>query len=148
MPHSKDIKLFWHKYNESNESVVELITKIDAKTGKHTGQGWKVAYYYRQEEPNHVGFFNGNIDENNEISGSNVTFVYPVFETVLYGQFDNGTMIKAFKGKITAYKCVDGVLDLKIKIKADSPIHFFDPPTTTRLSSNVNRLVFNVANLE
>ena len=109
------------------------------------GKGWKVAYHYLQEEPYHAGFFYGTINENNEIYGNNVTFVYPDFETVLTGQFDNGTMFEAFESKITAYKCTDGILDLKIKMKTESPIHYFDPPTTIRISSNVSTEGMNLA---
>ena len=106
-PHEKRIKILWRKYKGNQENIMELITKIDEETGLHLGKGWKVAYHYKQEEPYHAGFFYGKIDENNEISGSDVTFVYPDFETVLTGQFDNGTMLKALEGKITGYKCID-----------------------------------------
>ena len=137
--HAKGTKILWKKYQGNQENILELITKMDEETGLHLGKGWKVAYHYRQEEPYHAGFFYGKINENNEISGRNVTFVYPDFETVLTGQFENGTMIEAFEGKITAYKCTDGVLDLKIKIMTESPIHYFDPATTIRITSNVSK---------
>ena len=137
-PQTKGIEILWQKYKKNQENIVEIITKIDDKTGKYMGKGWKIAYHYQHQEPYHAGYLYGTIDENNKISGSDVTFVYPDFETILFGEFDNGAMITALEGKITAYKCVHGVLDLKIKIKTDSQIHNFDPPTTIRISSNVS----------
>ena len=143
--HAKGIKVLWKKYQGNQENILEFITKMDEETGLHLGKGWKVAYHYRHEEPYHAGFFHGKIDESNEISGRNVTFVYPDFKTVLFGQFDNRTMLEAFEGKISAYKCTDGILDLKIKIKIESPIHYFDPPTKIRITSNVSTKGMNLA---
>ena len=65
-----------------------------------------------------------------------MTFVYPDFNTVLIGEFNNGTMIEAVEGKIVAYKCKDEVLQIKTKVKIESSVYKHDPPTTLKISSN------------
>ena len=114
----------------------ELDLNFIPYSGKHVGNGWKIAYHYEDEEPYHSGYFYGPINDQEVISGTDVTFVYPDFNTVLIGEFDNGTMIEAIEGNIVAYRCTDEILHIKTKAKTDSPVYKFDPPTTLKISSN------------
>ena len=110
-------------------------------TGKSIGKGWKVAYHYDEEQEYHGGYFYGYVNDQNQVSGDNVIFVYPDFDTALIGQFINQTMIKAQEAKIIAYKCQNGLIDIKTKIKTKSPIFKYDPATDIKISENVSIII-------
>ena len=85
----------------------------------------------------------GTIDEKNLIYGSDIIFVYPDFKTVLVGEFvdsldEETEMISAKEGRISAYKCQNGILDIKVKLKYNSPNFKYDPPTFARISNDVS----------
>ena len=118
--------------------------------------GWKTAFHYDDEEELfHSGYFYGKINDKNLLEGNNIAFVYPDFETALVGKFvdevdnDEIKMISAKEAKIVAFKCQNGLVDLKIKSKSDSPIFKYDPPSLARISKNVspNHLYFLMAHL-
>ena len=108
--------------------------------------GWKTAFHYDDDEEElfHSGYFYGKIDNKNLLEGNNIAFVYPDFETALVGKFvdednnDEIKMISAKEAKIVAFKCQNGMVDLKIKSKSDSPIFKYDPPSLARISKNVS----------
>ena len=107
--------------------------------------GWKTAFHYDDdEELFHSGYFYGKINNKNLLEGNNIAFVYPDFETALVGKFvdevdnDEIKMISAKEAKIVAFKCQNGLVDLKIKSKSDSPIFKYDPPSLARISKNVS----------
>ena len=69
--------------------------------------------------------------------------MYPDFQTVLVGEFvdsldDETEMISTKEGRISAYKCQNGILDIKVKLKYDSPNFKYDPPTVARISNDVS----------
>ena len=105
--------------------------------GKPIGNGWKVAYHFKEEEEHHGGYFYGPVNSQNQISGKNLIYLYPDFDTVLFGTFNEGKMVQAREAKIIAYKCQNGILDIKIKNKINSPLLKYDPPTVARISQNV-----------
>ena len=108
--------------------------------------GWKTALNYNDEEIFHSGYFYGQINNQNLLEGNNIVFVYPDFETALVGKFvdsvnDEIMMVSAKEAKIVAFKCQNGLVDIKVKLKSDSPespIFKYDPPSLARISNNVS----------
>ena len=47
-------------------------------------------------------------------------------------------MVSAKEGSISAYKCQNGILDIKVKLKYNSPNFKYDPPAVARISNNVS----------
>ena len=106
--------------------------------------GWKTAFHYDDdEEIFHSGYFYGQINNQNLLEGNNIVFVYPDFETALVGKFvdsvnDEIMMFSAKEARIVAFKCQNGLVDIKVKLKSDSPIFKYDPPSVARISNNVS----------
>ena len=105
---------------------------------------WKTAYHYDYKEIFHSGYFYGKINNQNLLEGNNIVFVYPDFETALVGKFidkinnDEIKVVSAKEARIVAFKCQNGMVDLKVKLKSDSPIFKYDPPSVARISKNVS----------
>ena len=69
--------------------------------------------------------------------------MYPDLKTVLVGEFvdsldEETRMVSAKEGSISAYKCQNGILDIKVKLKYNSPNFKYDPPAVARISNNVS----------
>ena len=69
--------------------------------------------------------------------------MYPDLKTVLVGEFvdsldEETRMVSAKEGSISAYKCQNGILDIKVKLKYNSPNFTYDPPAVARISNNVS----------
>ena len=65
--------------------------------------------------------------------GENIAFIYPDFETVLLGNFQNGVMIAAKPTKILAERCKNGIKELKFAHpKENEPIFKYERPTDLR----------------
>ena len=105
--------------------------------------GWKTAFHDDEEEILHSGYFYGQINNQNLLEGNDIVFVYPDFETALVGKFvdsvnDEVKMVSAKEARIVAFKCQNGLVDIKVKLKSDSPIFKYDPPSVARISNNVS----------
>ena len=46
-------------------------------------------------------------------------------------------MIKAKEAKIVYYRCLNKMLEIKIKIKLKSPTFKYEPPTVAKITENV-----------
>ena len=69
--------------------------------------------------------------------------MYPDLKTVLVGEFvdsldEETRMVSAKEGSISAYKCQNGILDIKVKLKYNSPNFKYDPPAVARISKDVS----------
>ena len=65
--------------------------------------------------------------------GENIAFIYPDFETVLLGNFQNGIMIAAKPTKILAERCKNGIKELKFaKPEENTPTFKYERPTHLR----------------
>ena len=69
--------------------------------------------------------------------------MYPDLKTVLVGEFvdsldEETRMVSAKEGSISAYKCQNGILNIKVKLKYNSPNFTYDPPAVARISNNVS----------
>ena len=65
--------------------------------------------------------------------GENIAFIYPDFETVLLGNFQNGVMIAAKPTKILAERCKNGIKELKFaQPKENAPTFIYEKPTHLR----------------
>ena len=66
-------------------------------------------------------------------AGNQIAFIYPDFETVLRGEFINGTMMAAKPTKIVAERCKNGIKQLKFaKPAKDAPILKYQRPNFLR----------------
>lgn len=110
------------------------ISKFDSE--KQSWFGWKMGAALNITNLDHLGFLYGTMDENGMMTGSDITYIYPDFKTVLVGEFKNDVMIKAKPGKIIAYKCQDVFLHiLTSKPKTSDPTFGFWPSNTIRIDS-------------
>ena len=56
-------------------------------------------------------------------------------KTVLFGQFENGTMIAAKESKVIAERCHQGMKEIRVgKPKQNAPIFKYTRPTRTRIA--------------
>ena len=65
------------------------------------------------------GFLYGKIDGLGGLTGSDVLFVYPDFETGLFGTFDNDELVVGRAVDIVGEKCVEGVKQVEVVEKED-----------------------------
>ena len=73
------------------------------------------------------------------IIGDNIAFIYPDFETVLLGNFQNGVMIAAKPTKILAERCNNGIKELKFaKPKKNAPTFKYERPTDIKPGDQPN----------
>ena len=80
------------------------------------------------------GLLHGTIndDANHLLTGNNVTYLYPDFETMLYGKFVDMKMIKAKEASLLEIQCRFGMPTITKFEIADSPIeYYYKPPTNT-----------------
>lgn len=83
----------------------------------------------------HDGFLYGRpVDKVNGIfTGNKVVFVFPDFETVLVGRFENNTMIGAKTARIKAERCLNGIKRLQVtRPKPQSPVYKYSRPNRLR----------------
>lgn len=59
------------------------------------------------------GYIYGNVDEKGEFTGDDIAYIYPDFQTVMFGEFKNGIMIKARECQVEAVKFSRGIPELK-----------------------------------
>ena len=59
--------------------------------------------------------------------GNNITYIYDDLQTVIHGEFYNGTLISGKSTKIKAFRCKDGVLEIKLAKKLSSHTYHFKP---------------------
>ena len=68
-------------------------------------------------------------------TGEDIAFLYPDMKTVLFGQFENGTMIAAKESRVIAERCNRGMKEIRIgKPKQNAPIFKYTRPTRTRIA--------------
>ena len=73
------------------------------------------------------------------IIGDNIAFIYPDFETVLLGTFQNGVMIAAKPTTILAERCKNGIKELKFaKPKENAPTFKYERPTDIKPGDQPN----------
>ena len=59
--------------------------------------------------------------------GNNITYIYDDLQTVIHGEFYNGTLIAGKSTKIKAYRCKNGVLEIKLAKKLSAQTYHFKP---------------------
>ena len=74
--------------------------------------------------------------------------MYPDLKTVLVGEFvdsldEETRMVSAKEGSISAYKCQNGILDIKVKLKYNSPNFKYDPPKINKIAVKGKKKVIN-----
>ena len=64
------------------------------------------------------------------ISGDNVSFIYPDYDTMFYGEFNDRMMMRAREASLKAIKCVNGlpIVD-KVQLADDNTVYFYQPIT-------------------
>ena len=67
--------------------------------------------------------------------GNEIAFLYPDMKTVLFGQFENGTMIAAKESRVIAERCHQGMKEIKVaRPKTDDPIYKYNIPTRIKIA--------------
>ena len=79
------------------------------------------------------GFLHGTADENGQITGPEITFIYPDGITALKGHFQDSFMIEAFNVDVEKYAMDEnGILFAsKFSKKLSDDEFYFDPPTNS-----------------
>ena len=144
------------EYNFQSDNI----TLVDAINDTLTGFGWKIAAHYSNEHPWHAGYFYGKVDSKGYINGktesirfqqipylseylefvgNQVVYLYPDFETVMVGTFQNGLMISAKEAKLKAFKCKNGLMRIKVsKPKKEAPTFNYYPANKIRINDQVS----------
>ena len=66
------------------------------------------------------------VECNGLFTGDNVSYIYPDFETVLTGKFDQDVMVEARQAKVIGYFAENGILRLEIS-EATGPVFRYCP---------------------
>ena len=75
------------------------------------------------------GFIHGDFKDG-EVTGDNLSFIYPDMETVFYGKFENFVMKSAHESEVLETKCDnDGMIVVSKFSKISGPEFYYDPPT-------------------
>ena len=70
--------------------------------------------------------------------GKKTVYVYPDFKTVLFGTFEKDVLIEAKPSEISAVRCKNGMIELKIrKIKPQAKAVSFFKPNPFRINDQV-----------
>ena len=71
--------------------------------------------------------------------GNQVVYLYPDFETVMVGTFQNEIMISAKEAKLKAFKCENGLMRIKVsRPKKEAPIFNYYPSNKIRINDQVS----------
>ena len=76
--------------------------------------------------------------ESSAIVGNQVVYLYPDFETVMVGTFQNERMISAKEAKLKAYKCENGLMRIKVsRPEKEAPTFNYYPTNKIRINDQV-----------
>ena len=118
--------------SDDPQKRLDIIAKLNENTGVPIGKAWKS--FGHKGSRFHDGFLYGTPNSKMEFTGKNIAWIYPDFETVLIGEFFNGTMIAAKQSKILAERCKNGIKELKFaKPKKNAPTFKFERPNHLRI---------------
>jgi histone-lysine N-methyltransferase SETD7 len=87
---------------------------------------WQWVSRYRMD-----GLLYGRPDHEGRLTGPNITFIYPDFETALHGTFDNGQLVEGVAMRIVGRRCRGGILELRLR-----PSRFANPLPWRRDADN------------
>ena len=69
------------------------------------------------------GLLYGPLDAEGRLTGPNITFIYPDFETALRGTFVNGRLVEGVAVRITGRRCRGGLMELQMRpSRGDNPL--------------------------
>jgi histone-lysine N-methyltransferase SETD7 len=61
------------------------------------------------------GILYGELDAKGQLTGPNITFIYPDFQTGLRGTFNNGQLVSGIGVRLTAHRCHNGLMEIRTK---------------------------------
>ena len=68
--------------------------------------------------------------EDHTLSGSNVSFIYPDYDTMFYGEFKDRMMVGARWASLEAVRCEHGIpVVKKVKLALEETVYFYQPMT-------------------
>ncbi len=74
------------------------------------------------------GFIHGKVNDDGELSGDGIVFIYPDGETALLGRFENGVMRSAKEAEVIGVTCEKhGIPVAELKASPNSPTFAYDP---------------------
>ena len=80
-----------------------------------------------------------HLSESYTFLGDQVVYLYPDFETVMVGNFQNEVMISAQEAKLKAFKCKNGIMRIKVSNpKKDAPTFNYCPKSKIRINDQVS----------
>ena len=65
-----------------------------------------------------------DVDSKGRMSSDDAVYVYPDWKTCYSGKFENGVMIKAVAARISAFRNVQGIADIKVETVSDEEFRF------------------------
>ena len=84
-------------------------------------------------------FYRVHMFESPAFVGNQVVYLYPDFETVMVGTFQNGLMISAKEAKLKAFKCKNGLMRIKVsRPKKEAPTFNYYPKSKIRINDQVS----------
>ena len=79
-----------------------------------------------------------HFSESSAFVGNQVVYLYPDFETVMVGTFQNEIMISAKEARLKAFKCKNGLMRIKVsKPKKEAPTFNYYPTNKIRINDQV-----------
>ena len=61
------------------------------------------------------GFLYGEVDRRGQLTGDNITFIYPDFVTGLRGRFEHGVLVWATAVSIVGERCKEGMKEIMVE---------------------------------
>jgi hypothetical protein len=94
-----------------NTHTAKNVSMVTGKiiNGVPTGVVWKMRGSRKLD-----GFLYGRVDGHGGLTGADVLFVYPDFETGLLGTFDNGELVVGRAVDVVGERCVEGVKQVEV----------------------------------
>ncbi len=113
-----------------NSRGVGLVTRLVG--GQPKGKSWLGMVGMSESG---MGFLYGELDLNRHMTGDDVAYVYPWYESALVGRFEENFMKEAKYAHVTSASCNNNLIKAEFTIQDEETTYSYDPPVQGRVSS-------------
>ena len=134
--------------------IVEAFSNWDRDRDRNLNLSWRSGSGSRSQFWRSGSCLANNAVFHLHFPGKKTVYVYPDFKTVLFGTFEKDVLIEAKPSEISAVRCKNGMIELKIrKIKPQAKAVSFFKPNPFRINDQVldvlyKSCIFSIFNLE